>query len=309
MELIKLGLKLEDLNEHYYKDNDIVIDNIIPVGYRIMVEEKTQTLTGINFLFEAIQSCSESYFYLCLNIGPTNPMDLGYIIFNNPYLFDKSIAINNDEELKTRISNLGSIGTGIYQTDFSGNLSENNKDYEFYGVIKDSNTIIKFILPKIKYIKLKSFITRFTEWNETIFIDYNNTIIDKAEFIEPRDIKLDATSVNENQIFNHYLVKTGPAEYKFNFASPKHKELPVSNLQNLMNEDMYDSFYDSDPFPFSIVYESNADKLYIIYIREPIIIGGQPKCYIFSLNRDLINKTNLLNPYKNYRISKEDIKL
>jgi GH43 family beta-xylosidase len=296
MELINIS---SFIYENAIKDDSVVIlDKINPIGFRVIND------SVLTFLFEGFQSCTEEYYYIAANIIESIEDNSFYINYIKASLFniENGMEILTDE-MRERCSGSNLHSKIIYQADFSGELS--GKYFKIKAIDKKANMYKTFLIHKQSYIKLKSFIDRFCKYDVTSGVEYFTNIIDKADIIKPVDIHLDATTISakQNAILNHYKIKSGPYEYKFHYASPIHPKLPKSSLQNQLTEDVYDTFYSKDPFIFNAIYEPNEDKMYLIYIKDSIIVGGEAKCYIFELDRPLILKTNLLYPYKNYRNS------
>lgn len=229
------------------------------------------------------------------------------------YLEQSSIYVENIMKSKDKVDNLTELMEGftpaeILYCDF--NMVKNKDKKSFYNVdaynaTKDKLYIYHLFITRDSYIKLSIFFNNLKSRISNADLVFLDPKINNIEFINIDHIKLNGsiqfntTTGFSNTIFNYYTCGQGPTEFKFILVSPA-LENSTRKLRNPLPKE-FAEIYTRDSFIINdIIYDNSEDNIIVLYYEKSKITGKHSHTYALVMNKDIYNKTNLVDIYKNY---------
>lgn len=272
-----------------------IVNKIVPIAIRIIDNHR------FVILFLAGQDIDDGLILL-QTMFSMNERDEKFIKANPLYMENLK---HEPQKLRFYMEATNDATTkSLFVTDFA--MTKMDKTFYFLAtasqMVDKAVNLLELFIPKDNFIKLNLFFRRLSIYDslaEGVFVDRK---LNNVEFVSLYDINLDASTTDfiSRIVCNHYSCKNGNKHYKFNFISPK---IPDKSLKKFMGVDKYNDLY-LDDFTIADMIFSD-EKLYVIYEERSEINNAYKQTLALILDKNLYDKTNLIDFSKIYDMNEK----
>ena len=256
------------------------------------------------FLFRAVQTSTDDKLFIQVPFLISDQTDVSYITTNKMFIRNITIFDDKKDEYTDLIKDMNEENT--YLSDLCINEYAESKKYYILKCTRNCDSEngyfseIDLLVSRDLFIQINLFINQFLLKILGADLNFLSYKYKNIEFITIDHVKLDASVEDRalKSVFNHYTVGCGPTIFKFNFLSPISED-KNKRLRNPMIASQYEIFYQNDFIVNDLIRDDNDDLL-LLFEERSEINNNYKSTKALRFNKDMIEKTNLVDLYKVY---------
>lgn len=281
---------------------EFFINELVP----LIIKPMKQNIFGI--LFKGTQDVTENSLYFnSMIVSQDEDEDA---MLNNCLLSMNSISKNAERSNMYKDITKDMRPNNMYNCGFNMTECEDKRKYFTCKAYRNTTSMIETPIPMVEeltlyvprevWVQLNLFYLRLNELAPTPEMVFIDPTLKQVEFIDINHIKLNATwsEIGSKVVMCNYTIGRGPTQFSFNYMAPRLDA--EKKVRNIVNKDVYASFYSNDPMIGDIIYDPHGDKVYLIYIRIDPVTDKYKDTKILRLSKEFYERSNFVDYNKIY---------